>query len=58
MEKSNRRTIIQTKLQFLQFDQSEPYIIINPVVITPSRYNQYMNPGPKEKALSIFNSVI
>ena len=57
-DKTNKRTRYQTKLQFLQFDQEEPFNLSNPVIITTSKYKQYTSTDPKDKPKSIFNSLI
>lgn len=38
LEKTNKKTRYQTRLQFLQFDQNEPFNLPNPVIMTPYRY--------------------
>ena len=58
MDKTNKKTSYQTKLQFLQFDQSEPFNLSNPVIITPTKYKQFTSSDPKDKPKSIFNSLI
>jgi hypothetical protein len=44
---TNKKTSYQAKLQFLQVDQNEPFNLINPVVITPDRYKQFITSVPK-----------
>ena len=58
MDKTNKATRYQTKLQFLQFDQSEPFNLSNPVIMTPTKYKQFTSKDPKDKPKSIFNSLV
>lgn len=58
LDKTNKRTRYQTKLQFLQLDQEEPFNIPSPVILTTAKYKQFTSTDPKDKPLAIFNSLI
>lgn len=58
LDQTNKVTRYQAKLQFLQFDQDEPYNIPNPVIITPCKYKQFISTDLKDKPKAIFNSLI
>lgn len=56
--KTNLSTKFQAKLQFLQFDQCEPFNIPDPVIVTPSKYKQFTSKNPKDKPKSVFNLLV
>lgn len=58
MLKTNLFTRYQVRLQYLQFDQDEPFNIPDPVIITPYKFKQFISIDPKDKPKSIFNILL
>lgn len=55
MDETDKKTQYQLRLGFLQVDQAYPHSLSNPVVLTPSKFEEFTK---EEQPKSVFNSII
>jgi len=52
---TDKRVDYQLKIGFLQIDQAHPYLVSNPVILTPSKFEEFTR---EKEPKYIFNSMV